>query len=121
MLVTAFAKEKQSGGTRLHHSERGTFHRQRGDQKSLPIAVADLSVLGFKAHFDHALSIGRLIADHHAVYVGRRKVVPCIVDGDRHSRKFLDEPLEEPGFIARACTQVGEPDRVLASLPAMTP
>ena len=59
--------------------------------------------------------------DHHAVYVGRRKVVPCIVDGKRHSRNFLEETLEEPGFTTRACTQVGEPDRVLAGLPPMTP
>jgi hypothetical protein len=118
MLVTAIAKEKLSGGARLHHSERGAFYRQRGDQKKLRIAAADLSVLGFKAHFDHALSIRRLIMDHHAVDVGRRKVVPCIVDG---KRQFLEETLEEPGFTTRACTQVGELDRVLAGLPPMTP
>ena len=121
MLVTAIVKEKQSGGARLHHSERGAFHRQRGDQKNLPIAAADLSVLGFKAHFDHALSIWRLIIDHHAVYVGRRKAVPCIVDGIGHSRNFLEETLEEPGFTTRACTPVGEPDLVLAGLPPVTP
>lgn len=56
--------------------------------------------------------------DHHAVDVGRRKVVPCIVDG---KRQFLEETLEEPGFTTRACTQVGELDRVLAGLPPMTP
>jgi hypothetical protein len=61
--------------------------------------------------------------DRHAVYVGRRKVVPriCIVDGKRHSRKFLEEPLEEPGFTTGACTQVSEPDLVLAGLPSVTP
>ena len=59
--------------------------------------------------------------DHHAVYVGRRKAVPCIVDGKQHSRNFLEETLEEPGFTTRACTPVGEPDLVLAGLPPMTP
>jgi hypothetical protein len=58
------------------------------DQKKLRIAAADLSIFGFKAHFDHALSIRRLIMDRDAVYVGRRKVVPCIVDGIGRSRKF---------------------------------
>ena len=59
--------------------------------------------------------------DRDGVYVSRLNVVPCIVDGKRHSRNFLEETLEEPGFTARACTQVGEPDRVLAGLPPMTP
>jgi hypothetical protein len=47
--------------------------------------------------------------DHHAVYVGRRKVVPCIVDGIGHSRNFPEETLEEPGFATRACTPVANP------------
>jgi len=55
--------------------------------------------------------------DRHAVYVGRRKVVPriCIVDGKRHSRTFLEERLEELGF-----TTCGS-DLVLAGLPSVTP
>jgi hypothetical protein len=60
----------------------------------------------------------RLITDHQTFYVGRRKVVLCIVDG---KRQFLEEPLEEPGFTTRARTQVGEPDRVRAGLLSVTP
>jgi len=46
---------------------------------------------------------------------GRRKVAPrvCIADGKRHIRKFLEEALEELGFITRECTQVGELSAVL--------
>jgi hypothetical protein len=56
--------------------------------------------------------------DRDAVYVGRRKAVPCIVDGIGHSRNFPEETLEEPGFTTRACTQ---PDLVLSGLPHMMP
>jgi hypothetical protein len=35
--------------------------------------------------------------NHHAVYVGRRKAVPCIVNGIGHNRNFIEETLEEPG------------------------
>jgi hypothetical protein len=59
--------------------------------------------------------------NYHAIYVGRRKAVPCIVDGIRHSRNFPEETLEEPGSTTRACTPVGEPGRVLAGLPPVTP
>src|SRR6202043_1369011 len=46
---------------------------------------------------------------------GRRKVAPrvCIADGKRHIRKFLEDALEELGFITRECTQVGELSAVL--------
>ncbi|HXL31401.1 MAG TPA: hypothetical protein VN968_19220 [Bradyrhizobium sp.] len=122
MLVTAIAKEKQSGGARLHHSERVAFHRQRVDQKKLRIAAADLSVLGFKAHFDHAPSIRRLIMDHHAVYVGRQKK-SCLASSTATGtvESSSKKALEEPGFTTCACTPVGEPDLVLAGLPPMTP
>jgi hypothetical protein len=56
--------------------------------------------------------------DRDAVYVGRRKAVPCIVDGIGHSRNFPEETLEEPGFTTRACTQS---DLVLSGLPHMMP
>ena len=60
---------------------------------------------------------------------GRRKVAPrvCIADGKPHIRKFLRETLEELGFIACECTQVGElsaaldaqlPDLVIVGLSA---
>jgi len=97
MLVTAIAKEKQSGGARLHHSERVAFHRQRVDQKKLRIAAADLSVLGFKAHF----------------------LASSTATGTVESSS--KKALEEPGFTTCACTPVGEPDLVLAGLPPMTP
>jgi hypothetical protein len=51
--------------------------------------------------------------------IGKEK--QCIVDGIGHSRNFLEETLEEPGFTTRACTQVGEPDLVLSGLPPVTP
>src|SRR5260370_10003947 len=68
------------------------------------------------------LSIRRLMMDRHAVYVGRRKAVPriCIVDGKWHSRKFLQEPLQEPGFTTRACPRVTAPALACAALPPVT-
>jgi DNA-binding response OmpR family regulator len=39
---------------------------------------------------------------------GRRKVTPrvCIADSKQHIRTFLEEALEELGFITCECTQV---------------
>src|SRR5258706_13667315 len=44
ILITAIAKEKLSGGARLHHSGRGAFYRRRDDRIELLIAAARQSV-----------------------------------------------------------------------------
>jgi hypothetical protein len=50
-----------------------------------------------------------------AVTFGRRKVKPrvCVADTKHHIRTFLREALEELGFIACECAQIGELDGVL--------
>jgi EAL domain-containing protein (putative c-di-GMP-specific phosphodiesterase class I) len=47
---------------------------------------------------------------------GRRKVKPrvCVADTKHHIRTFLREALEELGFIACECVQIGELEEVLA-------
>src|SRR5262245_8266159 len=47
---------------------------------------------------------------------GQRKVKPrvCVADAKHHIRTFLREVLEELGFVACECAQVGDLERVLA-------
>jgi hypothetical protein len=59
--------------------------------------------------------------NHHTIYVGRRKAVPCIVNGIRHVKISSKRLWKNRAPPPSACTPVGEPGRVLAGLPPVTP
>lgn len=66
------------------------------------------------------MQLQKLVGETNAVTFGRRKVAPnaCIADGKPHIRGFLQEALEELGFIASQCEQHAQ---LTAILPGQQP
>lgn len=66
------------------------------------------------------MQLQKLVGETAAVTFGRRKVAPlvCIADDKPHIRGFLQEALEELGFIASQCEQ---PAQLTAILPSQQP
>jgi EAL domain-containing protein (putative c-di-GMP-specific phosphodiesterase class I)/CheY-like chemotaxis protein len=66
------------------------------------------------------MQLQKLIGEDTAVTFGKRKVAPhaCIADDKPHIRGFLQEALEDLGFIASQCEQ---PAQLTAILPGQQP
>jgi EAL domain-containing protein (putative c-di-GMP-specific phosphodiesterase class I) len=66
------------------------------------------------------MQLQKLVGESGAVTFGRRKVAPhaCVADDKPHVRGFLQEALEELGFIASQCEQ---PAQLAAIVPGQQP